>query len=139
MDVVGCVGLVDGTSEKCLTGVDDHSRFCGCAALMSAERTQKVCDAFSAALTRYGCPQQVLTDHGKVSTGRFNHPPTEVLFDAICRRNGIEPLLTKPRSPTTTGKIERFHRTLAPSSARARDDAVLEEDLRPPRDRAGRR
>jgi transposase InsO family protein len=27
-------------------------------------------------------------------------------------RNGIEHLLTAPRSPTTTGKIERFHRTM---------------------------
>lgn len=36
----------------------------------------------------------------------------EVLFDTICRENGIEHLLTQPRSPTTTGKIERFHRTL---------------------------
>lgn len=36
----------------------------------------------------------------------------EVLFDAICRENGIEHLLTQPRSPTTTGKIERFHRSL---------------------------
>lgn len=45
-------------------------------------------------------------------TGRFNHPPVEVLFDAICREHGIEHLLTQPRSPTTTGKIERFHRSL---------------------------
>jgi transposase InsO family protein len=112
MDVVGGVQLADGSTAKCLTGVDDHSRYCVCAALMAAERTQRVCDAFTAALTRYGCPEQVLTDNGKVFTGRFNHPPTEVLFDAICRRNGIEHLLTKPRSPTTTGKIERFHRTL---------------------------
>ena len=36
----------------------------------------------------------------------------EVLFDRICRENGIEHLLTQPRSPTTTGKIERFHKTL---------------------------
>jgi hypothetical protein len=47
-----------------------------------------------------------------VFTGRFNHPPVEVLFDGICRENGIEHLLTQPRSPTTTGKIERFHRSL---------------------------
>ena len=33
----------------------------------------------------------------------------EVLFDRICRENGIEHLMTQPRSPTTTGKIERFH------------------------------
>lgn len=61
---------------------------------------------------RHGVPEQILTDNGKVFTGRFNHPPVEVLFDAICRRNGIEHLLTQPRSPTTTGKIERFHRSL---------------------------
>jgi hypothetical protein len=47
-----------------------------------------------------------------VFTGRFGHPPVEVLFDRICRENGIDHLLTAPRSPTTTGKIERFHRTL---------------------------
>src|SRR4051794_7645743 len=33
-------------------------------------------------------------------------------FDKICRRNGIAHRLTAPRSPTTTGKIERFHQTL---------------------------
>jgi transposase InsO family protein len=47
-----------------------------------------------------------------VFTGRFHHPPVEVLFDAICRERGSEHLLTRPRSPTTTGKIERFHRSL---------------------------
>ena len=112
MDVVGGIGLRDGTSLKCLTGVDDHSRFCVCAALMVKERTQLVCDGFADALRTHGVPEQILTDNGKVFTGRFNHPPTEVLFDRICRENGIEHLLTKPRSPTTTGKIERFHRTL---------------------------
>lgn len=35
-----------------------------------------------------------------------------MLFDAICRQNGIEHLLPQPRSPNTTGKIERFHRSL---------------------------
>jgi transposase InsO family protein len=112
LDLVGGFGLVDGTSLKALTGIDDHSRFCVSAALMPRERTQPVCDAFAAALRTHGVPQQVLTDNGKVFTGRFNHPPTEVLFDRICRENGIEHLLTAPRSPTTTGKIERFHRTL---------------------------
>jgi hypothetical protein len=30
-------------------------------------------------------PEQILTDNGKVFTGRFHHPPVEVLFDRICR------------------------------------------------------
>lgn len=112
MDVVGGFPLADGTSAKALTGVDDHSRMCVCAHLMSRERTRAVCEGLRAALSRYGAPEQILTDNGKVFTGRFHHPPVEVLFDAICRHSGIEHLLTQPRSPTTTGKIERFHRSL---------------------------
>jgi hypothetical protein len=79
---------------------------------MHRERTSKVCEGFSVALRKYGAPDQVLTDNGKVFTGRFAQPPVEVLFDRICRENGIEHILTQPRSPTTTGKIERFHKTL---------------------------
>src|SRR5437588_10386468 len=104
--------LADGTSAKALTGIDDHSRFCVSARLMTRERTQAVCDGFSSALKAYGVPAQVLTDNGKVFTGRFAQPPVEVLFDRICRENGVDHILTQPRSPTTTGKIERFHRTL---------------------------
>jgi transposase InsO family protein len=112
MDVVGGFPIADGTSAKVLTGIDDHSRMCVCARVMARERTRAVCDGLRAALVAYGSPEQILTDNGKVFTGRFNHPPVEVLFDAICREHGIEHLLTQPRSPTTTGKIERFHRSL---------------------------
>ncbi|HEX6194976.1 MAG TPA: IS481 family transposase [Jiangellaceae bacterium] len=112
MDIVGGFALSDGTSAMALTGVDDHSRFCISARLMVRERTRAVCDGLAAALRRWGVPEQILTDNGKVFTGRFGHPLVEVLFDRICRENGIEHLLTQPRSPTTTGKIERFHRSL---------------------------
>ena len=112
LDVVHGFLLADGTSAKALTGIDDHSRFCVSARLMLRERTQAVCDGFSSALHEYGLPAQVLTDNGKVFTGRFAQPPVEVLFDRICRENGVDHILTEPRSPTTTGKIERFHRTL---------------------------
>ena len=112
LDTVGGFLLADGTSAKALTGVDDHSRFCVSARLMARERTQAVCDGFTLAMRAHGVPAQVLTDNGKVFTGRFAQPPVDVLFDRICRENGVDHLLTEPRSPTTTGKIERFHRTL---------------------------
>jgi transposase InsO family protein len=112
MDIVGGFPLADGSSAKALTGIDDHSRMCVCARLMARERTRAVCEGLRVALTTYGAPEQMLTDNGKVFTGRFNHPVVEVLFDRICRENGIEHLLTQPRSPTTTGKIERFHRSM---------------------------
>jgi transposase InsO family protein len=38
--------------------------------------------------------------------------PVEVLFDRVRRENGIGHVLTQPRSPTTTGKVERFHRAI---------------------------
>jgi transposase InsO family protein len=112
MDVVGGFALADGTRAKALTGVDDHSRFCVSARLMSRESSRGVCDAVAAALRAYGVPEAILTDNGKVFTGRFNTPPVEVLFERICRENGIRHLRTQPRSPTTTGKIERFHRAI---------------------------
>lgn len=112
MDVVGGFLLADGRRVKALTGIDDHSRFCVSAFLMVRESSQRVCDGLALALRRYGVPGQVLTDNGKVFTGRFNRPPVEMLFDRVLRENGIEHLLTQPRSPTTTGKVERFHRAI---------------------------
>jgi hypothetical protein len=35
-----------------------------------------------------------------------------VKFDRICADNGIRHLLTAPYSPTTTGKVERLHKTM---------------------------
>jgi transposase InsO family protein len=112
MDVVGGFVLADGTKAKALTGLDDHSRFCVSAQLMPRESSRRVCDALAVAMRRWGVPEEILTDNGKVFTGRFSQPPVEVLFDRVCRENGIIHRLTQPRSPTTTGKIERFHRTL---------------------------
>ena len=112
MDVVGGFVLADGRRVKALTGIDDHSRYCVSAYLMVRESSRNVCDGLAAALCGYGVPAQILTDNGKVFTGRFNTPPVESLFDRLCRENGIEHLHTQPRSPTTTGKVERFHRAI---------------------------
>jgi hypothetical protein len=112
MDTVGGFLLADGRRAKALTGVDDHSRFCVSAYLVFRETAQRVCDGLALAMRTYGVPEEILTDNGKVFTGRFNRPPVEVLFDRVCRENGITHRLTEPRSPTTTGKVERFHRTL---------------------------
>ena len=64
------------------------------------------------AMRAHGVPEQILTDNGKVFTARFGPGPGPVLFDRICIDNGIKHILTAPRSPTTTGKVERWHKTL---------------------------
>lgn len=88
------------------------SRFCVAARLVRRPTARAVCGAFVETIERYGVPDEVLTDNGKVFTGRFGPTPHESLFDRICRDNGVRHLLTGVRRPTTTGKIERFHRTL---------------------------
>jgi transposase InsO family protein len=112
LDVMGGVLLDDGRELKAVTAVDDCSRYGLGVGLVERATTRPVCVIFAGLLAHYGVPEEVLTDNGKVFTGRYAARPVEVLFDKICRENGITHRLTAPRSPTTTGKIERFHGTL---------------------------
>ncbi|MBA3266196.1 MAG: IS481 family transposase [Nocardioidaceae bacterium] len=112
MDVVGRICLSDGTQLSAVTGIDDHSRFCVIAKLVPRATAKPVCEALVEGLNRHGVPEQILTDNGKVFTGKLMTRPATVLFDRICHNNGIKHLLTAPYSPTTTGKIERLHRTM---------------------------
>src|SRR6266699_6141379 len=113
LDVTASAFLADGTEVKIVTGLDDHSRYCVIAQAVMQATARPVCLAFIEAMRVYGVPEEVLTDNGTVFTGRFIKPrPAEVLFERICRENGITHRLTRPRSPTTTGKIERLHQTL---------------------------
>jgi len=112
MDVMGEIYLRDGTKLSAVTGIDDHSRFCVCARLVVRATARPVCDALVHALRQHGIPDQILTDNGKVFTGKLGRKPAMVLFDRICHDNGIKHILTAPYSPTTTGKIERLHKTM---------------------------
>ena len=123
MDIVGRFYLADGTEVKVVTGVDDHSRYCVCARIVARATAKPVCDALTFALKQHGAPNEILTDNGKVFTARFGHGPGPVLFDRICHNNGIKHRLTAPYSPTTTGKVERFHRTY-------RDEFLADHDRR---------
>ena len=112
MDVMGGIRLVGGAEVKLVTGVDDHSRFCVAAGVVQSATAQAVCRVLVQALERHGVPEELLTDNGKVFTGRFSRPPGLVVFERLCRERGIIQRFTKVRSPTTTGKIERFHKTI---------------------------
>jgi transposase InsO family protein len=112
MDVMGGVMLEGGTELKAITGIDDHSRYCVSAKLVLRATARPVCEALLEALSRYGIPDEILTDNGKVFTGRLGPRPATVAFDRICLANGIRHILTAPYSPTTTGKIERLHKTI---------------------------
>ena len=127
IDIVGGIELVDPATgalrdAKIVTGVDDHSRFCVMAVVVERSTARAVCVAFAQALARYGVPEEVITDNGKQFTDRFSrYGPRrgEVLFDKICRRNGITHRLTQPGSPNQNGKVERFHGTFRPDISEA--------------------
>jgi transposase InsO family protein len=106
------VHLVDGTQPSIVTGIDDYSRFCVSAKVVARATAKPTCDALAEAMRTHGVPEAILTDNGKVFTSRFGANNADVLFDRICKDNGIRHLLTAPRSPTTTGKVERFHKTM---------------------------
>ncbi|MER7870421.1 IS481 family transposase [Streptomyces pseudogriseolus] len=125
MDIVGGLLLADGSECKMVTGIDDHSRFMVIAKVVQRATARAVCSAFGEALVRFGVPEEVLTDNGKQFTARFSPgKPGETMFDRICRENGIAHRLTRPQSPTTTGKIERFHQTLRRELLDQRDPFV---------------
>jgi transposase InsO family protein len=142
MDIVGGVCLTDGTEARIVTGVDDHSRFCISALIVPRATARPTCEALALAMRRHGVPTQILTDNGKVFTGRFGPGTGEVLFDRICRENGIKHLLTAPRSPTTTGKVERFRAAWCTSTTEACSSPPTPDGTsrptRPPRSVAAR-
>ncbi|MFJ9753214.1 DDE-type integrase/transposase/recombinase [Streptomyces chartreusis] len=112
MDLMSGVFLADGRECKLVTGIDDHSRFITIAKVVLQPSGRAVCEAFLAAMRRYGVPSEVLTDNDKQSPAVTPALPTEVMLERVCRENGITQQLTKPRSPATTRKIKRFHKTL---------------------------
>lgn len=118
IDIVGGIRLVDASTgqireAKIVTGIDDHSRYVVMAAVVERATGRAVCVALAQALARYGIPEEVITDNGKQFTARFARGG-EVLFDRICRHNGITHHLTMPGSPNQNGKVERFHGTFRP-------------------------
>jgi hypothetical protein len=122
MDIVGGIRLVSPVTgelreAKVVTAVDDHSRYCVIAKVAERATGRAVCLALAEALVRFGVPEEITTDNGKQFTDRFGRHGArngEVLFDKICRKNGITHRLTAPASPNQNGKVERFHGTFRP-------------------------
>lgn len=67
---------------------------------MAPERTRAVCDGLIDAIATYVVPQQILTDNGKVFTGRFKHPPPHPTQPQRCRVGACPPWHPPSRQPT---------------------------------------
>jgi len=112
IDVMGGVELADRSELKLVTGIDDHSRFCVAAGIVRRATSKAVCQVLAASLARYGIPDEILTDNGMRFTGSLRPSAGR---DPDRPHPSRERHLSPPhrvRSPTTTGKIERFHQSL---------------------------
>jgi transposase InsO family protein len=88
--------------------LDDHSRFVVGFGLHATASAALVKEAFEAAATNFGLPEEVLTDRGpQYATWRGKSAFTKLL-----ERRGVKHLLARPRHPQTLGKTERFWQTL---------------------------
>ena len=126
----GCDGrgpaLSDGSQLSVVTGIDDHSRFCVIARLVERATARPVCDALMDGLARYGVPEQILTDNAKCHESKP--------FTAFCAERGIRQSFTRPYTPQTNGKAERFIQTLKRRWAYRyvfRTSAIRADSLRP--------
>jgi transposase InsO family protein len=99
-----------GETIYLLALLDDHSRYCLASRLCRTQDTQDVLEILHHAVTRWGCPDLLLVDHGKQ------------FVDADCIRVccglGMEPRWCGKGHPHTKGKIERFFETVREEHAR---------------------
>jgi len=104
LDLVGRFHLKDGTELKCLTGIDDHSRYCVSARLMVRATARPVCAACKLALCTHGLPRQVLTDNGRVFTAGFSKGGSGAVRHDLCRQRHRPPVVQNPvvRAPRET-------------------------------------
>jgi transposase InsO family protein len=89
--------------------MDDHSRFIVGWKLQSRQTAELVIDAFKDASSRYGKPEEVLTDQGRQYFAWRGKSELEKLLE----REGIKHVVSRAHHPQTLGKCERFWETVA--------------------------
>jgi len=103
--------------KYCFAVIDDCSRYCLGLFDLNRVTTQVVTQMLDELGRVHGYPREILTDNGNVFGLRSKHSK----FDRWCRRRGIRHIRTAIHSPTTTGKIERFFKTLESELKYCRD------------------
>ena len=109
MDFTSYFILPDGTKIYPLPILDDHSRFCLSLTLWQDCSEKSALAGLGQALHQYGCPQQVLTDHGSAFGTSRRYVSA---FTAYSWASGIDHIQGRVAHPQTQGKTERFNRSL---------------------------
>lgn len=107
-------GREAGAHSHPLTILDEHSRFAVCLSACAQTTTATVQERLTAAFRRYGLPERINVDnsapwrHGWAKAPGLAFTPLTVWL----LRLGVRVSHSRPYHPQTTGKDERFHRTL---------------------------
>jgi len=104
IDLTGKHPISKSGNVYILTVIDHFTKYAEAIPLRNKEATTVARALFDVVLSRYGLPQQVLSDCGK----EFENG----LMSELCRLLGIDKLRTVAYKPSTNGAIERFHKSL---------------------------
>jgi transposase InsO family protein len=94
--------LGDGTAVQILDVLDDHSRYAVACTAMPSCTGAAAFDVFATAASYLGWPQRFWSDNARAFTGTLAH---------AVRPLGVTASHTRPYSPPSNGKVERFHQT----------------------------
>jgi transposase InsO family protein len=95
--------------KYCFAVIDDCSRYCLGLFDLNKLSTIAITKILDNLFLVHGKPREILTDNGNVFGLKSKHSR----FDRWCRGRGIKHIRTAIHSPTTTGKVERFFKTLS--------------------------
>lgn len=89
--------------------LDDYSRFCLSSVLRFDQSADTLIEVLHDAISEYGRPAKLLTDEGRAF---YSWSGEKTKFQHYLDDQRIEHIVADPHSPTTTGKVERFHQTI---------------------------
>jgi len=95
------------------TFLDDHSRFIPRASINHNATTKHALKLLGKCGKKHGYPEQALTDQGTQfhHTVKEDKKHSESTFTQTLRELSAQHTVASKRQPTTTGKVERYHRT----------------------------
>ena len=96
-----------------ITFIDDHSRFVVGCRIDENATTELALKLLEKSIQDYGKPTQILSDRGTqfFCSDKDGKEQGISQFTQFCIDNEIQHIVASKRRPTTTGKVERWHKT----------------------------
>lgn len=103
------------TNEQIILFEDDASRFITGFGVFSNANAKNSNQVLHQAILTYGCPKQMMTDHGTQFTSLPKtscQDPKENMFQQLLKQHGILHIKARVKHPQSNGKVERAGQTI---------------------------